>query len=158
MAAEFFVTIEATKQGALAGESTRAKHEGSLEGLAFHYSVAHPRDAASGMATGRRIHQPISFVKEWGAASPQIFQALVTNETITSALFEFVRTNESGDEIVFHTIRVSSARVTEIEQFIDDSETAPNGKGLEKISLVFQKIEIENVEGQTSAIDDFGKI
>ena len=158
MAAEFYVTIEGTKQGALTGESTRAKHEGSLDGLAFHYSVAHPRDAGSGMATGRRIHQPITFVKQWGAASPQIFQALVTNETIKSAVFEFVRTDENGEEVVFHTIKVSSARVTEIEQFIDDSAAAQDTKGLEKISLVFQRIEIENVAGQTSAIDDFGKV
>ena len=157
MAAEFYVTIEGTKQGALTGESTHAKHEGSLDGLAFHYSVAHPRDAGSGMATGRRIHQPISFVKEWGAASPQIFQALVTNETITSALFEFVRTDEDGAEVVYHRITVGSARVTEIEQFIDDSDLAPTGKGLEKISLVFQRIEIENLDGTTSATDDFGK-
>ena len=64
MAAEFYVTIEGTKQEALTGEATRARHEGALGGLAFHYSVAHPRDAASGMATDRRIHQPISFVKE----------------------------------------------------------------------------------------------
>ena len=157
MAAEFYVTIEGTKQGALTGESVRPRHEGELAGLAFHYSVAHPRDAGSGMATGRRIHQPISFVKEWGAASPQIFQALVTNETIKSAVFEFVRTADTGEEIVFHSIKVSSARVTEIEQFIDDSELAPTGKGLEKISLVFQRIEIENLDGKTSAIDDFGK-
>ena len=158
MAAEFYVTIEGTKQGALAGESTRAKHEGSLDGLAFHYSVAHPRDAGGGMATGRRIHQPITFVKQWGAASPQIFQALVTNETITSAIFEFVRTDDNGEEIVYHSIKVTSARITEIEQFVDDSPLAQNGKGLEKISLVFQRIEIQNIDGKTSAIDDFSKI
>jgi type VI secretion system secreted protein Hcp len=157
MAAEFYVTIEGTKQGALTGESTHAKHEGSLDGLAFHYSVAHPRDAGSGMATGRRIHQPISFVKEWGAASPQIFQALVTNETITSALFEFVRTDENSEEVVYHRIKVKSARVTEIEQFIDDSQVT-SGRGREKISLVFQRIEVENLDGKTSAIDDFSKI
>ena len=31
-----------------------------------------PRDAASGMATGKRMHKPVTFVKEWGAASPQL--------------------------------------------------------------------------------------
>jgi type VI secretion system secreted protein Hcp len=110
------------------------------------------------MATGRRIHQPITFVKQWGAASPQIFQALVTNETIKSARFEFVRPDENGGEVVYHRITVTSARVTEIEQFIDDSELATTGKGLEKISLVFQRIEVENLDGHTSAIDDFSKI
>jgi len=35
------------------------------------YVVA-PRDPASGMATGRRQYAPVKFVKEWGAASPQL--------------------------------------------------------------------------------------
>ena len=29
-----------------------------------------PRDAQSGMATGRRMHKPFVITKEWGAASP----------------------------------------------------------------------------------------
>ena len=31
-----------------------------------------PRESASGMATGKRQHSPITIVKEWGAASPQL--------------------------------------------------------------------------------------
>jgi hypothetical protein len=37
-----------------------------------HYSVTSPRDAASGQASGKRMHKPITFVKEWGAATPQL--------------------------------------------------------------------------------------
>lgn len=35
------------------------------------YAVA-PRDIATGMATGKRQHAPITVLKEWGAASPQL--------------------------------------------------------------------------------------
>ena len=35
------------------------------------YVVA-PRDSATGMATGKRQHAPITVVKEWGAASPEL--------------------------------------------------------------------------------------
>ena len=34
--------------------------------------VLAPRDSASGMATGRRQHAPVTIVKEWGAASPEL--------------------------------------------------------------------------------------
>jgi hypothetical protein len=34
--------------------------------------IVSPREAASGMATGRRQYAPVKFVKEWGAASPQL--------------------------------------------------------------------------------------
>jgi hypothetical protein len=36
------------------------------------YSVTSPRDSGSGMPTGKRMHKPVTFVKEWGAASPQL--------------------------------------------------------------------------------------
>jgi hypothetical protein len=36
------------------------------------YRVTGPRDAASGQATGKRMHKPFTIVKEWGAATPQL--------------------------------------------------------------------------------------
>lgn len=36
------------------------------------YQVKGPRDSASGMASGKRQHRPVTFVKEWGAATPQL--------------------------------------------------------------------------------------
>ena len=36
------------------------------------YRVTGPRDAASGQASGKRMHKPFTIVKEWGAASPQL--------------------------------------------------------------------------------------
>lgn len=42
-----------------------------------------PRDAASGQATGKRQHAPVTFVKEWGASSPQLFQVTASGGTIS---------------------------------------------------------------------------
>lgn len=36
------------------------------------YQVKGPRDATSGMASGKRTHHPVTFVKEWGASTPQL--------------------------------------------------------------------------------------
>jgi type VI secretion system secreted protein Hcp len=150
MAYEFYVTVEGSKQGKLKGESDRQAHADKLAGLSFHYSVGSAREASSGMATGRRVHQPVSFVKEWGAASPQLFAALTSNESCKSVLFEFVRTDESGQEHIFHTIKLVNALVTEIEQYVEPGDTGP----LEKISFMFQKIELENIDGKTTAVDE----
>jgi type VI protein secretion system component Hcp len=35
-------------------------------------TAAAPRDAASGVASGKRMHKPVTIVKEWGAASPNL--------------------------------------------------------------------------------------
>ena len=37
---------------------------------AVYYAVASPRDAASGMPTGKRQHGSVTITKEWGASSP----------------------------------------------------------------------------------------
>lgn len=161
MAHEFYVTIEGSKQGKLAGESPLEAHKGKLTGVEFHYSVQSPRDAASGMASGRRSHQPVRFVKEWGAATPQLFSALCNSEVLKSVLFEFVKIDPNGEEYVFHTIKLSNANLIELEQYVEDpapSDAAPSDAGdarpLEKVSLTFQRIEIENVDGKTSAVDE----
>jgi hypothetical protein len=36
------------------------------------FRVTGPRDAASGQASGKRMHKPFTIVKEWGAATPQL--------------------------------------------------------------------------------------
>ena len=42
------------------------------------YEVKGPRDSASGMATGKRMHKPLTVIKEWGAASPEMMAARPT--------------------------------------------------------------------------------
>jgi hypothetical protein len=40
---------------------------------AAHYNSAKSqRDAASGQASGKRTHSPVTFVKEWGASTPML--------------------------------------------------------------------------------------
>ena len=157
MAYEFYVTIEGTKQGRLAGETAREAHKGKLAGIGFSYEVTSSRGAASGRASRKREHGPVTFTKEWGRASPQLFQALVTNEVLKSALFEFVRTNDVGVEHVFHTIKLTNASVTSIHQYVAAQEDAElDNAELEDVALSFRDIEITNVDGKTMASDSEG--
>jgi hypothetical protein len=48
-----------------------------------HYSAVSPRDASSGQASGKRMHKPITVVKEWGAASPQLMAVKPTYDVKT---------------------------------------------------------------------------
>ncbi len=158
MAYEFYVTIEGTKQGVFKSESPREKHAGKIPGIAFHYNVKSPRDVATGQASGKRQHGPVSMVKEWGAASPQLFQALTTNEVLKSVLFEFIRTNANGEEQVAYTIKLTNATVSEIDSYLDatgKASTSHDTHELEKVSFTFQKIEVESVLGKTMAMDDW---
>lgn len=157
MAYEFYVTIEGTKQGALKGESIREAHKDKIAGLAFYYELQSPRDAATGLASGKRQHRPITFTKEWGAASPQIFQALATNEVLKSVLFEFIRTTPEGVEEIHYTIKLTDATVSNLKQYVSMTHhaEATDIHELEDVSLTFKKIELDNKLASTAASDDW---
>ena len=165
MASTFFVTIEGAKQGVFKGESQGERSKDKISGYAFSYAVTSPRDAATGQASGKRQYSPVTFVKEWGAASPQLFQAAVTNEVLKSVLFEFVHTTAEGEEEVFETVKLTNATVSHIKDSFDGrnggggaGNHGPSGPTMEEVALTFQKIEIENKPGKTMAVDDRGGV
>ena len=128
------VSIEGQKQGKFAGDFNDAGELGPIIGLAYFHGIKSPRDSASGQATGKRQHDPVRFVKRWGPATPQLSQALATNETLKTVLFEFGGPGPRGDFAVNFTVQLANARVSGIEQH------AEAGTTLEEISFVYQKI------------------
>jgi type VI secretion system secreted protein Hcp len=159
MAYEFYVSVEATKQGKFKGESVRDQWKEKIPGLALNWEIKSPRDIASGQASGKRQHYPVTFVKEWGASSPQFMQAVCTNEVLKKVLFEFIRTNANGEEQIHHTIELTNATVSNLKAFISMTkhEERSDVHELEEISLTYQKVHMENTLGKTSAIDDWHK-
>lgn len=160
MAYEFYVTVEGTKQGKFKGESPRDLHKAKFGAIGFQYEVASPRDLASGQASGKRQHKPIVVTKEWGASSPQIFQAITTNEVLKSVLFEFYRTTADGAEEIAYTIKLTNATVSNLKQYSDQKakhESSSDVHELEDVSFTFQKIDVESKLGKTAASDDWHK-
>jgi hypothetical protein len=46
--------------------------------LSFTYEVKSPRDVATGQASGKRTHKPLTITKEWGPSTPQLrFEKIV---------------------------------------------------------------------------------
>lgn len=167
MAYEFYVKIEGTHQGVFKGEVPQGKHKDKIAGIAFEYSVSSPRDIHTGAATGTREHKPVRITKEWGAATPQIFAACVTNEVLKKVTIEFIKKASDGKEHVFHSIKLTNATVMKVEQFSAPKSADAGGSStavhtssadlreMETVSLTFSKIELENLDGQTSAEDDW---
>jgi len=163
MAYEFYVSIEGTKQGKFKGESPREIWKDKIPGLSYSHQIQSPRDLATGQASGKRQHGPITITKEWGASTPQSFQALVTNEVLTSVLFEFIHTTPDGSEEVYHTVKLTNATVSSVNYTTGQGESAESAKTasaydtheLELVSFTYQRIETENLPGKTSAVDDW---
>lgn len=159
MAYEFYASIEGEKQGKFKGESGREAHKDKIAARAIKYECAAPFDPQNGQTTGRRQHKPIVLTKEWGGSSPQLLQALCTNEALKSVLFEFVKHDRQGAEYVYYTIKLSNARVVKIDQYSAETPGSQTHdlNELEDVSFTFDKIEWENKDAKTMTMDDWRK-
>jgi len=151
------VAIRGTKQGQFKGDSTAKGQEKWIRCTQFLLSLTVPRDAATGMASGKRQYAPVVITKEWNAASPQIFQSASTNEVLPQVEFEFSRPSPMGVDTVFETVTLTNATISAVKQYIGfpDAGEPPNPHPLEDVSFTFQKIEITNAEGKTTAVDEW---
>jgi type VI secretion system secreted protein Hcp len=160
MAHEFYVTIKGQKQGQFTEVSSAGRDNTKIVGRKFSYEVTSPHDSATGQATGRRQHKPVTITKEWSATSPKLFQALITSEILESVLFEFTRTAADGTEEIYYTIKLKNASVSNLKQYLDENlgtEPEANKRELEDVTFVFQFIEVEHLSIKTTARDDLSQ-
>jgi type VI secretion system secreted protein Hcp len=154
------VEIDGIKQGRFKADSPRG-----TQALRLIYEAKSPRDPATGQASGKRQHGPVCFTKELGASSPQLFQSLVTNEVLKSVLFRYLKTNPNGEEYVYYTLKLTNATIANYKQIsgYTDSATTATAKHAalydtstqEEVCLVFQRIEMQSLDGKTMAMDDW---
>ena len=158
MSHPFFIKLQGIKQGDFKGEVTDPNGLPAVQGVGFEQSIASPRDAASGQATGRRQYSPIVITKEWGAASPQLFQALVNNESLKTVQFDFYDSQPGAEgSRLWFTIKLSNAFVSKIEKYehfnAAGHQDANDDRFLEDISFTFQKIEMVHQASSTTTTD-----
>jgi len=155
------LSVEGTKQGKFKGESSKSKFADRSEITGFIQEVTSPRDAASGMASGRRMYQPVILLKKSGASSPQFFQAITTNEILKKIVIDFYRADATGAEINYYTVTLENVVVSGYKQFIgplDNEKFNPADNILyDEIKFTFQKITIEEKTAQTTATDEWNQ-
>src|SRR5947207_9637941 len=131
-------TMDATgqKQGPIAGGGKGGK----IDVIAVSHQIVSPRDAASGLPTGKRQHKPFTITKELDKSTPLLAQALVTNENLTSVLFTFYRGGNA-----YMTVKLTNASI---------SDRLEHG-ATEQISFTYQKITWTWIDGGITAEDDW---
>ena len=154
MAYQFYLTVKGKKQGEFKGESRR---KGKIDMLGFSHAIVSPRDIGSGMASGKRQHSPLKIYKEWGPATVQFFEALVTNEDLTSVLIEAYNTDAPGKERLYFTITLTDATISSLNEVLDNAlhGSAHDTLELEEIEFTYRKIEVNNLVSKKSATDDW---
>jgi type VI secretion system secreted protein Hcp len=156
MAFQGFITVVGERQGQFKGEGTDAKQPGQIPIFNFENEVSSPFDQATGATTGKRVHAPLVLVKKIGAASPQFYRSLVTNEILTTVSVTFTLPNAAGALTPFFTVVLTDASVVRIRQSVTVAPgLTDSANPLEEISVTYRKIELSDIDAATSATDDW---
>jgi type VI secretion system secreted protein Hcp len=158
MAVQIYASFKGVRQGDFKGDSTAKGREGMIVGVGFSYGVISPRDATSGLPTGRHQHQPIVFTKEWSVCSPQFYIAAYSNETLSTAAFNFYSAGPTGIQQLTHSIKLTNATILSVRQSIllpQSGGPLIDSRELQEITFSFQKIDITSSPHGFEAIDDW---
>ena len=159
-----YLTLKGQKQGNIQGNVTQKGRENSVLVNYLQQKIVSPRDAASGLPTGKRQHEPLVFRKSFDKATPKLLTSLVTNENLPEVHFKFWKTGINGTETQYFTIDLTNASVASSNLYHPDNfdSTAPaangsnnSGPDLEEWTLTYQQIQWTYVDGGITAEDDW---
>jgi type VI secretion system secreted protein Hcp len=157
MALNAYLDAVGETQGKINGSVTQAGREDKMEIYGFSHEVISPRDAASGLPTGKRQHKPVSVTKPIDKATPLLMNVLTNNENITEWRLDFWRPSKSGKEFQFYSIELVNASIAGIRSEMLNNKYPENMKHevREHVSFCYQKIIWTWQDGGITAEDDW---
>jgi type VI secretion system secreted protein Hcp len=160
-----YMSVEGVTQGMITedalsedsvGNLYQEGHDDSFMVQAFEHSIMIPRDSQSGQPSGTRIHQPLKITKVFDKASPLLYQALVTGESLTCTI-EWFRTSAEGTHEHYFTHEIEGAAIVDIKAIMpncQDPQTA-HFTHLEEVSFSYSTITWTHEIGGTEGTDDW---
>lgn len=128
-----YMTVKGVKQGPIRGD-------GMSENIRL---ISVVRDPATGMSVGKRMHSTITITKEVDAASPMLFQASTSHETLSEVVITFE--GASGGAKTAQRIVLTNATILSVRK----------AGNKEQIKLDYQSIEVTWTDGGKTATDDW---
>jgi type VI secretion system secreted protein Hcp len=151
-----FLKCVGAAQGAFEGPVTTKGFEKSVGVDVAEHAIVSPRDAASGLPTGKRQHKPFLITKSVDKTSPLFYKALVSNERLTSCTIKFVRPSDHGTLDNYYTVTLTNASLASLEFKKGDARAGAGRLGeYEEVSFTYQKIEWTITDGGITATDDW---
>lgn len=157
MALPGYMTIVAENQGSIEGECDLDGREGALVVQAIQHSVKLPTDQR-GLPNGRRVHMPITILKELDRTSPMLYQALSEGELLTKVVIDWYRIDSAGMEELYYRQSLKNAQITAIEFIVENETDLANSKigHMEKVSLIYDSISWSHEADGIEFEDNFG--
>lgn len=141
------------------GDVQISGREGTVEVLSFDHSVRIPTDPHSGALTGTRKHESLKILKKFDAASPYLYKACCTGQTLKKVVISWYEINDSGSEKEYFQHELEDVKVTAVSPIMHnvkdmDKERYPH---LEEVCLRYAKIKWVYMEGGLEYSDSWNE-
>ena len=160
MASNAYLRMKGQKSGDIQGPVTQKGRENSIFVFAVEHSIEVPRDPASGLPTGKRVHKPLVISKQVDKSSPHLYTLLVSNEAIITWELQFWRqppAGPPGTEQQYYTVKLTNANIASIT-FHSPNTQDPNLMKFpeyEEVAFTYQQIEWIWTDGGITAKDSW---
>ncbi|HTO92216.1 MAG TPA: Hcp family type VI secretion system effector [Candidatus Sulfotelmatobacter sp.] len=162
MALNAYLKLKGQKQGDIKGSVTQKGREGKIMVIAVSHEIISPRDPASGLPTGKRMHKPYVITKELDKSTPLLYNALVNNENLPTWEIEFWTPQLSaatgtGQEKQHYTVELTNANIASIAFRMPNNKHPDLAKyaEYEEVAFTYQKITWTWKDGGITASDDW---
>jgi type VI secretion system Hcp family effector len=129
------------------GGVTNGGRSGLVEVFGWSHEIVSPRDAASGLPTGKRQHKPFTVVKPVDQASPLLFELACANAGIQHITMTFVVTPSvtpkalEGINFGNLTVVLENARIASLQMgAVSEEASEDNPPPVEEVSFVYERI------------------
>lgn len=120
----------------------------------FAWSVISPRDPASGLPTGKRVHKPVSLRLRRSAATLSLGMALTDNENLTSVRLKWFGIDpDDGSQMPTQELWLMNANISSFSMYTI-SEQGQLVTYVD-VTLTYQKIGISDYLTGISYLDDW---
>ena len=156
-----YLFVKGQKSGAIKGGVAVKGQEGAIQVDSFSYEATSPRDAQTGLPTGKIQHLPIVVNVPVDNAWPILFQVLTTNENLSQVLLRVLAPATgaggagAGSQVLQRTVTLTNASISDIKQYtVHGLNGKPDHDELQ-ISFTYQSINMTWTNGGITAMDDW---
>lgn len=135
------------------GGSDVMHREGSIELRGVQHLLSIPTDNNTGKLTGTRQHAPFMFEKEIDSASPYLYKAVATGQTLKEAEIKWYRISDAGQEEEYFNILMEDVKVISISPIMHDTRNCPGTGHMESVAMRYAKITWKYVDGNIQYTD-----
>lgn len=148
--------LEGENQGKIEGSVAMQGRENTILVEAMQHEIYIPRDPQSGLATGKRVHNPLIITKVFDKSSPKLYQALCTGEHMKEVVIKWYRIDPSGMEEHYFTTTLEDAIVVSMRPNMPNclDPATESFSHMEDVAFTYKKVkwtwEADGIEAEDS--------